>query len=189
MSAAIILVIGGVRSGKSRFAQQLAMDLSKGGTVRFIATAKRDLADPVMAARIGRHRISRPAHWETMEAPLDLAEAINVHKGAQPPAAVLVDCLTLWVGNLLEGAGDSGKPDFTARSRSVFEAAAQELLSALRSAAQPVVIVTNDVGSGVAPPTVLGNVFADLQGELNQAVAAEARAVYHVVAGISTRIK
>ena len=189
MGAAVILVIGGVRSGKSGFAQQVATDLSQGGGVRFVATARRDLADPTMVVRIGEHRRKRPSHWETDEEPLDLGAAITGRKGAPTPAVVLVDCLTLWLTNLLEEAGDVAKPGFAGRARAGFEEGAVALVAALRDAPQPVVIVTNEVGSGVAPATSLGNIFADLQGELNQAVAIEARAVYHVVAGIGTRIK
>ena len=189
MSASIILVIGGVRSGKSRVAAQLASELAQGSAVRFIATAKNDPADPVMAARIGQHRSSRPADWVTVEAPVDLAGAILGRKGEASQPVILVDCLTLWLGNVLEAAGDPEKRGFAGRARAEFESAAGSLLKALDAAPQPVVIVKNEVGSGVAPPTTLGNVFADLQGELNQAVAAAARAVYHVVAGIPTRIK
>ncbi len=189
MGAAVILVIGGVRSGKSRFAQQVATDLSQGGGVRFVATAKLDLADRSMATRIGEHRRKRPSHWETAEAPLDLGDAITGHHGAPAPAVVLVDCLTLWLTNLMEAAGDVAQAGFAEQARAGLEIGAASLLAALRDAPQPVVIVTNEVGSGVAPATSLGNIFADLQGELNQAVAKEAGAVYHVVAGIGTRIK
>jgi adenosylcobinamide kinase/adenosylcobinamide-phosphate guanylyltransferase len=142
-----------------------------------------------MASRITQHRSSRPAHWQTVEAPVDLAAAISTPERDDPPACVLVDCLTLWLGNVIEAAGDPDKHGFAARARAEFEPAAGALAAALNAARQPVVLVTNEVGSGVAPPTVLGNVFADLQGELNQAGAAISTAVYHVIAGISVKIK
>ncbi len=189
MSAVVVLVIGGVRSGKSRFAQKLVTDLAQGGAVRFVATAKDDPADPSMTARVTEHRRARPANWQTVEGPTDLAAALGPHRSGAKPAAILLDCLTLWLGNLLEEAGDPDRKGFAGRARATFEAAAPALMAALRTAEQPIVVVTNEVGQGVAPPTPLGNVFADLQGELNQAVAAEARAVYHVVAGIGTKIK
>ncbi len=183
------LVIGGVRSGKSRFVQEYATRLSAGGRVVFIATARHDSSDLSLAARIARHRASRPAHWETVEAPVALSGAITALAIEPPPAAILVDCLTLWLSNMLLRTGDAEAKDFADRARVEFEHETAALLSAIRSASSAIVLVTNEVGSGIAPATALGNVFADLQGELNQAVAAECATVFHVVAGIPTRIK
>ena len=185
MTADITLVIGGVRSGKSRFAADLASRLAGDRPVLFVATARRG-PSAGMEARIERHRANRPEHWQIVEAPLDLAEALRQASGV---GVVLVDCLTMWISNITYECGDSDAPDFEPRARAELDRRVDDLLDALSTTQIPVVLVTNEVGQGVAPPTRLGVVFADLQGEANQKIAARAGAVWQVVAGIPVRIK
>ena len=178
MTADVTLVIGGVRSGKSRFAADLASRLAGDRPVFFVATARRG-PSAGMDARIEIHRANRPEHWQTIEAPLDLAEALRQASGAE---AVLVDCLTMWISNIMYEGGDSDAQEFEARARADLHRRVDDLLDATQQTQMPVVLVTNEVGQGVAPPTRLGVVFADLQGEVNQSVAARAAAVWQLVA-------
>lgn len=167
------LILGGARSGKSRY----AVDLTRGssGTVAFVATA--EARDGDMAARIARHRAERPARWLTIEEPLDLVAACR--NGAARADLVLVDCLTLWVANrLLAGHTDAALLDGT-----------RDLTDWLSEGPAAVLLVSNEVGAGVVPPTVEGGRFRDLLGQVNQLVAARADRVTFMVAGIATVIK
>jgi adenosyl cobinamide kinase/adenosyl cobinamide phosphate guanylyltransferase len=159
-----LLVLGGARSGKSSLADRLGRESA--ATVTFIATATAGDAD--MAARIQRHRESRPVAWSTVEAPIDLLAAI-----AATPAEdfVIVDCLTLWVANLL--GSDSGPEEIRRLSLSV----AREL--ALRSG----VVVTNEVGLGVVPVNELARVYRDTLGAVNSIFAERAERSVLMVAG------
>jgi adenosylcobinamide kinase/adenosylcobinamide-phosphate guanylyltransferase len=168
--SAITLVLGGARSGKSRYAEALVTGAAASGT--YIATA--EAGDAEMAARIARHRAGRGACWRTVEEPLDVAGAITAH--ADPARPILVDCLTLWLSNLL-GAGRIGEHE------------SEMLLGALRDAAGPVVLVANEVGMGLVPETPLGREFRDEAGRLNQAVAALADRVVFVAAGLPLELK
>ena len=166
----VTLVLGGARSGKSRYAERLVEDAARGGT--YCATA--EAGDAEMAERIAAHRARRGPFWRTVEAPLDLALAIAVH--AEPECPILVDCLTLWLSNLLL----AGKqPDEEAGA----------LCSALREAAGAVVVVSNEVGMGLVPETPLGRTFRDAAGRLNQDVAALADRVVFVAAGLPLVLK
>ncbi|HEV2188565.1 MAG TPA: bifunctional adenosylcobinamide kinase/adenosylcobinamide-phosphate guanylyltransferase [Stellaceae bacterium] len=167
---AVTLVLGGARSGKSRYAEALVMGAAQAGT--YIATG--EAGDAEMAARIAHHRAHRGAFWRTIETPLDLAPAILAH--ADPARPVLVDCLTLWVSNLL-GAGR------------IIEHESEALLGALRDASGPVVLVSNEVGLGLVPETPLGRAFRDAAGRLNQAVAAAADRVVFIAAGLPLVLK
>ncbi len=167
----ITLFLGGVRSGKSRFAQRLAEQVSD---VCFIATAQP--SDEEMQAKIARHQQERPAHWLTVEEPVDLAAALqrNDTKGL-----LLVDCLTVFVGNLL--LQDEAAEKYAAHFDSFCAA-----LSSVRSS---VVLVSNEVGSGVVPPYPMGRRYRDMLGELNQRVAALADNVVLMVAGLPLVLK
>jgi adenosylcobinamide kinase/adenosylcobinamide-phosphate guanylyltransferase len=167
---ALTLVLGGARSGKSRYAEALVTGAAKAGT--YIATA--EPGDAEMAARIAQHRARRGYFWRTVEVPLDLPQAILAHAG--PVRPILVDCLTLWLSNLL-GAGR------------VIEHEAEALCGALRDATGPVVLVANEVGLGLVPDTALGRRFRDEAGRLNQAVAALADRVVFVAAGLPLALK
>jgi len=168
LAKSVTLIIGGVRSGKSGYAQRLA---EQSESVTFIATAEvRD--DAEMRVKIDRHRADRPGHWTTVEEPLDLAGALG-----RVPAGetVLIDCLTLYASNLLEAGGA--------------EAAVDRFCAALQAAAGEVMIVSNEVGSGVVPAYELGRRFRDLVGEINQQVAGVADNVLYMVAGLPMCLK
>jgi adenosylcobinamide kinase/adenosylcobinamide-phosphate guanylyltransferase len=165
-----LLILGGQRSGKSRHAETLVR--TSGLVPVLIATAT--AGDDEMAARIESHRQSRGEGWTVIEEPLELADAIGA--ATRVDRAVLVDCLTLWLSNLVIA------------ERPV-EAATAELVAALGQAPGPVVLVSNEVGAGIMPDNSLARRFADAQGRLNQAVAAEADAVVLMVAGLPLAIK
>jgi adenosylcobinamide kinase/adenosylcobinamide-phosphate guanylyltransferase len=183
MTQPLILVLGGVRSGKSTYAASRAEQLAGEGAVRFIATAR---SEPSMQDRIERHRAGRPAGWVTVEEPLALAEAV-LAPGDE--SVVLVDCLTLWLGNILLECGDPESAGFAQRAAAAAELRRAPLLKALDERERPVVLVANEVGLGVTPPTRLGNVFADVQGDTNRLVAALADEVQFLVAGNAIRVK
>lgn len=162
-----ILVLGGARSGKSVHAESL---LPRGGA--YLATGQP--GDDEMAERIRHHRDRRGPAWTTIEEPLELAAALSRALEAERP--VLIDCLTLWISNLMEAGRD-------------VEAAARELCAVLERAATPVVLVSNEVGLGLVPETPLGRRFRDLQGRVNQMVAAACRRVVFVAAGLPLTLK
>ncbi|MGN6751773.1 MAG: bifunctional adenosylcobinamide kinase/adenosylcobinamide-phosphate guanylyltransferase [Intrasporangium sp.] len=166
----VTLVTGPVRSGKSRHAEDL---LSAHPEVVYLATGPQPGTDPEWTARVAEHRARRPSGWTTVES-LDIAAVIR--RAEQP---VLVDCLGTWVTRLVD---DVGWDDLAAAGLAL-AAARDALLSALATAAVPVVLVTNEVGWGVVPPTASGRFFADELGRLNAAVSGRADAVHLVVAG------
>ena len=163
---ALTVLIGGARAGKSSLATRMAE--GTGLPVIFIATA--EAGDKEMEERIRRHRADRPAHWTTLEEPLDLSRALEL---TGPDCAVIVDCLTLWVSNLIFKAHDS----------EVIEerAAIAADIAARRKA--PTFVVTNEVGSGVHPNTELGRSFRDLLGRVNAIWTQPAKDAFLVVAG------
>ena len=176
----ILFVLGGARSGKSRYAQSRAAQAAgPGRPVAFIATAEG--RDEEMQGRIDRHRRDRPAGWITLEAPREAGKALQ---GIGPEAgAVLVDCLTLLVSNLLLAAPDPGKAE------QAVLAEIASLLAAARAAPAPVILVSNEVGQGVVPPTELGRAFRDIAGRAHQLVAAEADEVVFLTAGLPQKLK
>jgi len=164
------LILGGARSGKSRFAENLARD---SGLARvYLATAT--AGDAEMQARIAHHRARRGDGWRTVEEPLALVSALTREAGAD--RVVLVDCLTLWLSNLMHAGRD-------------VEAETNVLADWLRAARLPVVLVSNEVGLGLVPETSLGRAFRDAQGRLNQAVAAAVPEVAFIVAGLPLWLK
>ena len=169
----VTLVLGGVRSGKSHYAQQLG---EQAGRVVFIATAQ--ASDDEMRHKIDRHRSNRPQHWQTVEEPLGLAEAIVRHGPSCD--LMIIDCLTIFAANLLEAMGDD---------KSSIESSVDGLCVALHSPPCSVVLVSNEVGSGVVPPYPLGRRFRDLLGEMNQSVARVATNVLLLVAGLPLVLK
>jgi adenosylcobinamide kinase/adenosylcobinamide-phosphate guanylyltransferase len=166
----VTLVLGGARSGKSRYAECLIEQAAVAGT--YCATA--EPGDAEMAERIAVHRARRGAFWHTVETPLDLPQAIAA--AADPARPVLVDCLTLWLSNLLL-AGRSPERE------------AGRLCGALRESNGPVVLVANEVGLGLVPETPLGRRFRDAAGRLNQDIAALADRVVFIVAGLPLVLK
>ncbi|KNG94011.1 bifunctional adenosylcobinamide kinase/adenosylcobinamide-phosphate guanylyltransferase [Pseudaestuariivita atlantica] len=169
-----ILVTGGARSGKSRIAEEMALGLSRPAT--YIATA--EAWDDEMRARIAAHQARRGTEWQTLHAPRDLCAALA--ETDAPGAARLVDCLTLWLTNLMLAGGDDA-PDLRAET--------ERLMATLKAQAGPVVLVSNEVGMGIVPDTALGRAFRDAQGSLNQAVAATADEVYLAVSGLPLKVK
>jgi adenosylcobinamide kinase/adenosylcobinamide-phosphate guanylyltransferase len=169
----LTFVIGGVRSGKSRYAQQIAVEWPN---AIFIATATASDAD--MRARIERHRLDRPVGWRTLEVPLDLHTAIADLRDTTP--VVIVDCLTVYLANVM------GK---TPGDEHIVHEAMDRLCSALEATKRSLIVVSNEVGGGVHPPTALGRLYCDLLGELNQRVAGLADNVILMVAGIPCVIK
>jgi adenosylcobinamide kinase/adenosylcobinamide-phosphate guanylyltransferase len=163
-------VLGGARSGKSRYAERLVEDAARYGT--YLATA--EAGDAEMAERIAAHRARRDPFWRTVEEPLALASAIAAH--AEPERPILIDCLTLWLSNLLL-AGKQADDE------------AGVLCSSLRKAAGMVVLVSNEVGMGLVPETPLGRRFRDAAGRLNQDVAALADRVVFIAAGLPLVLK
>jgi adenosylcobinamide kinase/adenosylcobinamide-phosphate guanylyltransferase len=165
----LTLVLGGARSGKSRYAESLTMGFPPPWV--YVATA--EPLDDEMAARIAEHRARRVADWRTIEAPHDLAGAV-----ADAPAgsAVLVDCLTLWLSNLMLANMD-------------IEVESDRLDDALARASGPIVLVSNEVGLGIVPDNALARRFRDAQGFLNQRVAGRADRVVLMVAGLPLVVK
>lgn len=170
MTGHSLFVLGGARSGKSRYAQQRAEAL--GGRPIYIATA--EAHDEEMRDRIARHREARDGRWQTIEAPLDLPAAIDALNA--PGAVVLVDCLTLWITNLLLAGRDIGR-------------AADMLCAASRRFNGRLILVSNEVGFGIVPDNALARRFRDEGGRANQMVAAVADEVQLVVAGLPMRLK
>jgi adenosyl cobinamide kinase/adenosyl cobinamide phosphate guanylyltransferase len=164
----LTLVLGGARSGKSRHAEGLIAALPPPWT--YVATA--EAGDEEMAARIKSHRERRGAQWRTIEAPRELAKAL----AACGDGPVLVDCLTLWLSNLM--LAEANVEEETAQL--------EETLAATKG---PRVLVANEVGSGIVPGYPLGRRFRDMQGILNQRMAARAERVILMVAGLPLALK
>jgi adenosylcobinamide kinase/adenosylcobinamide-phosphate guanylyltransferase len=165
-----LLVLGGARSGKSRYGQQRAEALD--GRHIFIATA--EAWDDEMRERVAIHRADRSALWHTVETPLELAAAIGAHSDGE--TVVMVDCLTLWATNLLMGEHD-------------VDAARDDLCDAIAGFAGRIILVANEVGLGIVPDNPLGRRFRDIAGQINQAVARVADEVVFIAAGLPLKLK
>jgi adenosylcobinamide kinase / adenosylcobinamide-phosphate guanylyltransferase len=176
------LILGGARSGKSRYAEQLAHASALPVTV--IVTA--EALDAEMSARIRRHQDERPAAWNTVEAPLALAQAMTA--AAAEDRCIIVDCLTLWLGNLIEGADALPLP-LDAERLPRLQAERAALLEALPRLGGEILLVSNEVGLGLVPQTPLGRLFRDEAGRLNQALAGLCERVSFVAAGLPLRLK
>jgi len=167
-----ILVLGGARSGKSRFAQQRAE--SRWPHPVYVATA--EVGDAEMAARVKAHQQVRSDRWRTLEAPLEAPAAIRGGEGEAD--GFLMDCVTIWLSNVLLKEGES-----KVMGRQ------QELVAAFETAPRPVILVSNEVGMSLVPEYPLGRLFRDLAGRLNQDLAAVADTVVLVVAGLPWVLK
>lgn len=168
--SSVTLVIGGARSGKSAYAEGLVA--AEPAPWLYIATA--EAGDDEMRTRILAHKARRGAGWRTIEAPLALTEALRDQRAASHP--VLVDCLTLWLANLMTAERD-------------IEGETERLIAALEERRAPAVLVSNEVGLGIVPDSPLGRRFRDAAGRLNQRVAAAAGAVIFVAAGLPLFLK
>jgi adenosylcobinamide kinase / adenosylcobinamide-phosphate guanylyltransferase len=172
-----ILLLGGARSGKSHYAQQLAMEL--GGKVLFVATG--EALDEEMQARIAEHKKDRPRNWRTLEIPVSIGKGIE--KGIGNADVVIIDCLTLLISNLLRG-----EPDYPeAEKRVVSEI--NELIAVMDKLDASFVVVSNEVGMGLVPDTRLGRIYRDLLGKANQLLASHATEVYLMVACLPVQVK
>jgi adenosylcobinamide kinase/adenosylcobinamide-phosphate guanylyltransferase len=165
----LTLVLGGARSGKSRHAEALVQAHAPPWT--YVATAQ--AYDDEMRERIAAHRARRPGAWETRDAPLDLAAAI---REAPPGRPVLVDCLTLWLTNVMLAERD-------------VEAETDDLVQACAAASGPLVLVSNEVGLGIVPDNALARRFRDHAGILHQRLALKADRVLFMVAGLPMQVK
>ena len=173
MASRLILVTGGARSGKSFFAQRLAQD-REGRTV-FIATA--EAGDDEMRTRVEKHRRGRPSTWHTIEEPCRLFEAVRTCEGIFD--VVLIDCMALWISNLLlKGRDETG-----------ILQEVSTLVATCQALAAQVIIVSNEAGMGIVPDNRLSRSFRDILGKTNQEIASAADEVFFLVAGIPLQIK
>jgi adenosylcobinamide kinase/adenosylcobinamide-phosphate guanylyltransferase len=174
----IHLITGGVKSGKSSYALKLATQFASDSSVRFIATARRGVGDDSLDQRINRHIAERPSHWTLFEPPKSIIDSL-VASGVEVMA--ILDCVTLWIGDLVSAAEYSHD---TGTSHHV-----NKLIEALKKSDRPTLVITNEVGLGVAPPTVIGNDYADELGVANRLIADAAERVTLLIAGQPLRIK
>lgn len=165
-----LLILGGARSGKSRYGQARIEAIP--GALAYIATAQ--AFDEEMAERIAHHRADRGPRWRTIEAPMDLPGAIGAAQ--QGADAILVDCLTLWVSNLMLAERDC-------------DAAGEALCAALAACPVPVALIANEVGLGIVPDNALARRFRDAAGWLHQRIAQVADEVVFVAAGLPLSLK
>jgi adenosylcobinamide kinase / adenosylcobinamide-phosphate guanylyltransferase len=177
------LVFGGARSGKSAYAEQLAAASDK--EVVYIATAA--AGDAEMTDRIAHHQERRPQHWRTVEEPIALAAALAGWRS--PQRLVLVDCLTLWLSNLMFSDGRQYPEVGTIALPAVFHRERAALLDELAVERGDVVLVSNEVGMGIVPWGAVSRAYADEAGRLNQAVAAACERVAFVAAGLPLLLK
>ena len=192
MPKELIFVLGGARSGKSAFAERLAAlrQAQEGGRVLYVATA--EALDADMERRIANHRRQRPPEWDTLEEPLNLASALP--DALQGYDTCLLDCLTLWVSNMLlsiEGRPHPNPPpegEGVAVEQEIL-ASAQRLMEVYEKSPATWIVVSNEVGLGVVPPSRLGAAYRDALGRVNQAVAARADKVYFMAAGLALEMK
>ena len=183
-AAKLTLILGGVRSGKSAWAEQQAADLNR--PVLYLATGQ--AGDGEMAERIRRHKDRRPASWQTIEEPLRPAAALSAAlatTAANPPPVVLLDALDVWIANIIL---EQESADFAAVESLVLAELAR-LLAVCRQQTAAAILVSSEVGLSPVPPNALGRRFQDLSGAVNQQAAAAADAVYLVVAGLPVPIK
>jgi adenosylcobinamide kinase/adenosylcobinamide-phosphate guanylyltransferase len=169
----VTLILGGARSGKSRYAQQLAGESRR---VVFVATAT--ISDEEMRAKIERHRADRPRDWTTVEEPLDLPRVLREREAESD--LIMVDCLTLYAANLLDAEGEND---------GAIDRRIEALCETLQRTQCAIVLVSNEVGSGIVPEYPLGRRYRDLLGELNQRVAAIADDAVLMVAGLPLALK
>ena len=181
-------ILGGARSGKSDYALEVARQLAGDQPVLFVATAQ--AGDAEMAERIVRHRSERPDRWQTLEAAQQVGAAITDYlaQAASPPAAVLVDCLTLLVSNVLF-AGEDAETEPYLQIQARMDGEVDALLASVRAANCPVIIVSNEVGLGIVPLGRISRAYQDLIGRANRQVAAVAERAIFLLAGIPLDLK
>lgn len=178
-----VLVLGGARSGKSAFAEEIAAH--RGEPVLYVATGV--AGDLEMEARIQAHRASRPSTWTTVEASRGLGRAVR--EAGVRPRTVLVDSVTMLVSNVLLVSGPQGGPAAVGAASVAVDAELDDLLDVVQSIGAPLVLVSDEVGMGLVPESPLGRAFREVLGRANQRLAAVATGVYLVVAGIPLPLK
>lgn len=182
---ALTLILGGVRSGKSDYAEALASRL--GRRVLYIATA--EVLDDEMRARVAAHRTRRPPDWHTLEVPVNVGAALQSSPDAARADLLLLDCLTMLVSNIiLSGGAADAEPDVDVAWPGV-QAEVEALLAAHGMLGVPLIVVSNEVGLGVVPSYKLGRVYRDCLGWANQALAQVADRVIYMVAGLPVDVK
>lgn len=179
MGRQMTLILGGARSGKSTYAENLARE--QGGSVLYVATAI--AFDEEMRVRIARHRAERPSHWQTLEAPTQTGFAISQ---APPTDLILLDCLTVLANNII---APMPEPIDGAAAESALNAEIDALLAAYEASGGEWIIVSNEVGLGIVPSYPLGRVYRDALGRTNQRLAAAADRVLFLVAGLPMTVK
>jgi adenosylcobinamide kinase/adenosylcobinamide-phosphate guanylyltransferase len=192
VSKELTLILGGARSGKSSYAEQLAAQFAtqfavgRGERVLYVATAQ--AWDDEMRERITKHQAQRPAHWQTLEAPTQVGEAIAAAQAAVDGGwdVVLVDCLTLLANNVLMTLPE---PVETAEAEAALQAEVNALLTTYQASSARWILVSNEVGLGIVPAYPLGRVYRDALGRANQQLAAAATKVLFMVAGLPMRVK
>jgi adenosylcobinamide kinase/adenosylcobinamide-phosphate guanylyltransferase len=182
MPKRLIFLLGGARSGKSQYAEQWVRDHS--AHVLFVATAQ--AFDDDMRDRIARHRQERPAHWQTLEAPMQTGTAIAEALAGGPYDTVLLDCLTLLAANLLLALPEETTQEAV---NAAVLAEIDALLEVYNRHTATWLVVSNEVGMGVVPPTKLGRLYRDALGRANQRIAQHADEVFLLVAGLPWRLK
>jgi adenosylcobinamide kinase/adenosylcobinamide-phosphate guanylyltransferase len=175
MKKQLVLILGGVRSGKSRYAQQLAGGIGK--RVLFLATA--EASDDEMKRRIAKHKSSRPQKWRTIEEPLDISSTLR--NEAVDADVVIIDCITIWLSNLLLRDGGATEDEVMAKI--------DKLINAYKRGKASYIIVSGEVGMGLVPEHPMGRAFRDLLGFANQRLATAADRVVLMVAGIAVDVK
>jgi len=176
--AQTIIITGGARSGKSHYAEGMAQQF--GTQLGYLATAK--ALDSEMSERIKTHQARRGNVWHTIEEPLDLSRSLTENDGLYQ--CILIDCLTLWLSNILLHYHELGES-----SEARVMADVHQLLLLLKELSTPVIIVSNEVGMGIVPENRLARMFRDIAGQANQLLAAEADEVWLVVSGIPIKLK
>lgn len=185
----LVLYLGGTRCGKSALAEERVRQTAD-GSVLYVATAESLPGDDAMAERIRRHRARRPAHWQTLECPLRIGERLGDAIQTLPAFAgrptILLDCVTLWVSNILFSLP---QPEKTLPFENAVRAEIEALIALIRSSACRWILVSGEIGLGGIEPARLGRIYADGLGLANQMLAAEARAAFLIVAGCPLKLK
>ena len=177
------LIFGGARSGKSAYAEQLA--IASGKSVIYLATAQ--AGDAEMQTRIAHHQARRPSKWHTLECTIELAQAIL--QTSTPDNLILIDCLTLWLSNLLFSENVASPEVGKVIPPQIFSIQRSAFLLALENLPGDVIMVSNEVGMGIIPNGAISRWFVDEAGRLNQAVAAQCEQVSWVAAGLPLHFK
>jgi adenosylcobinamide kinase/adenosylcobinamide-phosphate guanylyltransferase len=184
MPSKLTLILGGARSGKSHYAEQLASEHAD-GPITYVATAQPD--DEEMALRIALHRARRPQEWKLVEEPVMLGDALYGH--ATQHGCVLVDCITLWMNNLLLGDEHVYPETGLITPPAIFSEQIEALMSAIQTAPGNIILVSNEISLGVVPMGAVTRFYVDELGRLNQRLAAQADTVRLMVAGLPVAVK